>query len=114
MSIHTESLRVLVVDDEKLIVESMAMILKVKGYEARVAYSAEDAIVAAEVFRPHVVISDVVMGVMTGIDLAIHLANEHPECKVLLISGKAVALDLIEEANQRVLQSLDTEQARAS
>ena len=95
------SLRVLVVDDEKLIADSMAMILRVKNYEARVAYSAEGAVLAAEVFRPHAVISDVVMGAMSGIDLAMHLAEEQPDCKVLLVSGKAVALDLMEEANRR-------------
>ncbi len=54
------------------------MILKAKSHDARVAYSAEEGMVVAETFRPHVVISDVVMGEKSGSDLAVYLTEEQP------------------------------------
>ena len=95
MSVSSESVRVLVVDDERIIADTLVLILKTKEYDAVAAYSAEDAIGLAAVFRPHVVISDVVMENASGIDLEIYLQQEQPDCKVLLFSGKS-DLDLTE------------------
>lgn len=100
MSMLDEILRVIVVDDEKIIADTMDMILSSHGYDCRVSYSAEEAVITAEEFQPDAVISDVIMGVMSGIDLAIYLAEKQPQCKVLLISGQAVALELMEQANR--------------
>jgi YesN/AraC family two-component response regulator len=44
------------------------------------------------------VISDVVMPGMNGVDLAVYFEHQHPECKVLLISGNAVAGTLLQES----------------
>jgi len=61
----------------------------------------EEGMAVSEVFRPHAVISDVVMGEKSGIDLAVYLTEEQPECKVLLISGRAFAFEQMDEANRR-------------
>lgn len=93
--------RVLVVDDERLIADSFAMILQSRGYKARVAYDAEEAIALAAEFQPQAVISDVVMPGMNGLELAVYLAEHHPDCKVLLISGNAAASAMVDEAAQQ-------------
>jgi CheY-like chemotaxis protein len=62
--------RVLVVDDERLISETLATILSRKGYAARAAFSGQEAIDVARVFEPQVLITDVVMTGMTGIEAA--------------------------------------------
>lgn len=95
MTLDSVSRRVMVVDDEKLIADTMAMILNSRGHQTKVAYSAELAIDAIPDFRPEIVISDVVMPRMTGVDLAIYLAKHYPECKVMLISGNTATADLI-------------------
>jgi DNA-binding NtrC family response regulator len=98
MTFQTEPLRVLVVDDEKVIADSLAMILMTRGYTARAVYDAEQAIAAADEFQPNAVISDVVMPGMNGVDLAVYFEHQFPECKVLLISGNAAAGTLLEES----------------
>jgi DNA-binding NtrC family response regulator len=99
MSVPSESVRVLVVDDERIIADTLVLILKTRKYDALAAYSGEDAVALAAAFRPHAVISDVMMGNTSGMDLTIYLQREQPDCKVLLFSGKAEGLDLMKYAN---------------
>jgi len=94
-------MRVLVVDDEKSIADSLSLILQARGHRARAVYSAEEAILISDEFTPDVLISDVVMPGVNGLDLAIYFAERYPECKALLISGNAVGFGLVEESVRR-------------
>jgi DNA-binding NtrC family response regulator len=71
------------------VADSLAQILKASGHEATPAYSAEAAIKMADRITPHAVISDIVMGPVSGIELANHIREHFPNCRVLLISGHA-------------------------
>lgn len=82
-----DPLRALVVDDEKVLADSLAMILRVSGWKATAAYSGEEAVQLCAEMNPHVVIADVVMAPMSGFDLAIHLAEHYPGCRIILMSG---------------------------
>ncbi len=93
--------RILVVDDEAAVADTLAKVLEKAGYETAVAYDAETALQACEWFRPALVISDVVMGAMNGIEFAMALAARDPACKVILLSGQATTEDLIRDARQR-------------
>lgn len=93
--------RVLIVDDERNIADTLAMVFKIKGHEAMAAYSAESAVEAIETFEPDVVLSDVIMGKMTGVDLAIYLSRARPECKVVLFSGQTATANLLAEASRK-------------
>lgn len=93
--------RILIVDDEKSIADTLAAVFKIKGHEAMATYSAESAVESIEQFEPDIVLSDVMMGKMTGVDLAIYLSKARPECKVLLFSGQAATADLLAEANRK-------------
>jgi DNA-binding NtrC family response regulator len=98
-----QSLRVLVVDDETIIADTLAMIVRGRGFKVLCAYTAEDAITVAVSFDPHALISDVVMPGLNGIDLAMHFAKHYPHCKILLMSGHAAAMDLLEMIPDRGL-----------
>lgn len=93
------SRRVLVVDDEKIIANTIALILTTHGHEIKVAYSAEEAIETVDGFLPEACISDVVMGRLSGIDLALYLRKHCPQCKILLISGNANYTDRLSAAS---------------
>ncbi len=94
-------LKVLVADDERVIADTLALILKQNGFEATAVYSGQEAIETAKTFRPDVLISDVVMFGLSGIDAAIEIRKMLPACKVLLLSGQSSTADLLDEASSR-------------
>ena len=90
--------KVLVADDERVIADTLAMILNQSGFEARAGYSGERALELAPTFLPDMLISDVIMGGLNGIDAAIRVRSLLPQIKVLLFSGQAATADLLEKA----------------
>ena len=90
--------RVLVADDEQVIANTLAIILNQAGFEARAVYSGEKAIESLDTFEPDMLISDVIMTGMTGIEAAIATREKRPKCKILLFSGQAATADLLEKA----------------
>ena len=90
--------KVLVVDDERVIADSLAMILNQSGFEAVPVYSGEKALEMAREFQPQMLITDVIMADLNGIDAAIQIKALLPEIKILLFSGQAATADLLEKA----------------
>jgi CheY-like chemotaxis protein len=90
--------KVLVADDERIIADSLSIILNRSGYDARAAYSGEMAVEMARNFQPDMLISDVIMPGITGIETAIRVKAMLPLCKVLLFSGQAATAGLLEMA----------------
>jgi len=93
--------RVLVVDDEQVIADTLAKILDLSGYDASAVYSGTAAVESARALQPDLVISDVIMPDMNGIDAAICIRGFLPSCKILLFSGQAATADLLESAKAR-------------
>ncbi|MGA2886979.1 MAG: response regulator [Terracidiphilus sp.] len=91
-------LRVLVVDDEHLITDTICAILEENGFDATGAYSGSDAISAARKLRPDIVLSDVLMPRMSGVELGIQLRSEFPSIKIFLFSGQAATTAMIHRA----------------
>ena len=87
MSSSFEPKRVLFVDDERLIADTLAIIFSSQGYETRAVYSAEQALELISDWLPNLAIIDVRLPGMNGIDLAIRLRAEYPDCIVSLFSG---------------------------
>ncbi|HKU20210.1 MAG TPA: response regulator [Terriglobales bacterium] len=92
--------KVLVVDDEHVIADTLAIILNQNGFDAQPIYTGEDAINQARRMRPNLLISDVIFKneAITGIDVAIQVRRFVPGCKILLFSGQAATADLLETA----------------
>ncbi|HZY62612.1 MAG TPA: response regulator [Edaphobacter sp.] len=93
--------KVLVADDEQVIANTLAIILNQAGFEARAVFSGESAVEALDSFQPDMLISDVIMTGMTGIEAAIIARSRLPKCKVLLFSGQAATADLLEKARAK-------------
>jgi len=93
--------KVLVADDEPVIADTLVMILNQSGFEARAVYSGEGAFESAVAFRPDMLISDVIMADLNGIDAAIRIRALLPRIKILLFSGQAAPADLLEKARAR-------------
>jgi DNA-binding response OmpR family regulator len=93
--------RVLVVDDEPTIADTLAEILKMAGFEVTVAYDALDAMDRAATSCPDVVVTDVMLPGKNGIEMAIVLRNICPQARVLLISGQTSTRALLDEARRQ-------------
>lgn len=93
--------KVLVVDDERVIADTLAIILGQNGYDASPVYTGTAAVERARTVRPDLIISDVIMPDMNGIEAAIHIRKFLPKCKILLFSGQAATADLLESARQQ-------------
>lgn len=89
---------VFVVDDEEIIAQTLAIILNQSGFQASSFTNPLDALSAARTTYPDLVISDVMMPEMSGIDLAIALRALCPACKILLFSGQSTTKDMLEAA----------------
>ena len=90
--------KVLVADDERVIADTLAMILNQSGFEARAVYSGEKILEIVPSFKPDMLISDVIMADLNGIDAAIRVRALLPAIKILLFSGQAATADLLEKA----------------
>ena len=100
MEMAASGSRVLVVDDERAVADSLGAIFRMHGYEARATYSAEDALQIAVGWQPDLAVLDVMLPGMTGIELAVLLKQNHPTCQTLLFSGSARTGPLLEEAEK--------------
>ena len=90
--------RILVVDDEQLIAQSLRDILSRAGFEAVFALSGPEAIELAKQVCPDIVISDVIMPDVDGVQTAIGIQRACPKARILLFSGQAATSDILERA----------------
>jgi CheY-like chemotaxis protein len=92
--------RVLVVDDEPTITDTLVEILNGEGFDALAASTGEAALSSAQSFAPDVIISDVVMPGMNGVELGIQLRTLLPKCRIILFSGQTATVDLLRDARK--------------
>lgn len=90
--------RILVAEDEPVIAETLALILRRSGFEVAVVHDGGAAVKQAQTWQPHAVVSDVVMPVMNGIEAAIQITRIVPGCRIVLMSGQASTADLQRDA----------------
>ena len=92
---------VFVVDDEMVISESLALILRMNGYAARSFTDSVEALEHVHADPPDILISDVIMPRLSGIDLAVQVRALLSGCKILLFSGQASTTDLLDKARKQ-------------
>jgi DNA-binding response OmpR family regulator len=93
--------RILVVDDERRIVDTLSEILGIAGFHVASAYDGWKALEIATRFQPDYLLSDVLMPHMNGVDLAIEVRRICPLAKILLFSGQAGISDIVAEGQLR-------------
>jgi FixJ family two-component response regulator len=91
---------VYIVDDEQIIVSTLVTILKLSGFTPVGFVNPLEALKVSESNEPALLIADVIMPHMTGIELAIQIKSKYPNCKILLLSGQTATSALLEAANK--------------
>ncbi|MCV7103453.1 two-component system response regulator TcrX [Mycobacterium palustre] len=88
-------INVLVVDDEAVLAEMVSMALRYEGWNISTAGDGAAAIAAARTQRPDVVVLDVMLPDMSGLDVLHKLREENPQLPVLLLTAKDAVEDRI-------------------
>jgi two-component system OmpR family response regulator len=92
---HTEGLRVLVVDDEPSIVEVISMALRYHGFSVAAAETGKGAMAEVRVWRPHVMVLDVMLPDMEGFEVARRLSAEQAAVPILFLSARDNTADKV-------------------
>ncbi len=80
-------MKILIIDDEELFREDLALVLSRKGYECQTAATAEEGLKAMTEFFPDVVLSDIVMPGKSGIEILDELLRIQPEVSVIIMTA---------------------------
>ena len=81
--------RLIVVDDEPLLVELITNMLTRCAYEIRPAYDGDEALSIAKEFRPDCVVTGIIMPRMDGLRAAVAILQILPSCKFIFMSGSS-------------------------
>jgi len=90
--------KIIVIDDERFIADTLAKILNNFGYDASAHYDGPSALEAARRECPNIVLSDVIMPKLNGVETALAIRELCPKVRVFLISGQAGTADLLQKA----------------
>lgn len=91
-------MKIIVVDDEPIIADTLVNILEGEGHDALAVSHGESAVKWAKLVLPDVIISDVIMPGMDGIETAKAIMKVLPKCRIILFSGQAASVDLLAKA----------------
>ena len=83
--------KILLIDDEKESCKALSHLLSQVGYEVEISHSGEQAIVLLEKQSYDLIISDLFLPGISGIDILKQVKDDSPETSVILITGKASA-----------------------
>jgi CheY-like chemotaxis protein len=97
----TAPTRILVVDDEPLIADTIVQILNRSGFIAEAAYGGTEAIEAARRISPELILSDVLMPHTDGVEAAIAIQKFLPHTRIVLFSGQAATVEILARARER-------------
>jgi CheY-like chemotaxis protein len=99
MAATQRPLRVLIADDEKIIADTLAIIIRNSGFSVTTVYGGNSAVETAEKLQPEVVICDIRMPDMNGVDAANRISQILPTSKIVLCSGHTEAQGSLENAH---------------
>ena len=98
--------RVLVVDDDRLVADTLNLVFQANGYECEAVYCAADALARARTFTPGLLLCDVSMPDENGLELAETLQQEMPSCKLLMLTAYASNVLKVEQHASRTRRPL--------
>lgn len=98
--------RVLVVDDDRLVAETLALVFEKSGFESRVAYSADEALGIAREFAPDLLLCDVTMPGRDGLSLVNDITHEFPACRIIVLTAFYSNLKMVREQASKLPRPL--------
>ena len=94
--------RVLVIDDDKLVADTLSLIFLANGFQSEARYSAAAGLERARSFDPALVLCDVTMPDENGLDLAEQLQKERPQTRMLMLTAYSSNASKVEAQSSRL------------
>jgi CheY-like chemotaxis protein len=94
----SQTVKILVVDDEPIVADTLVDILNGEGYDALAMPNGESAVNWMQIVRPDAAVIDVMMRGMNGVETAKAILEFLPNCRIILFSGQAASTDLLARA----------------
>jgi CheY-like chemotaxis protein len=98
--------RVLIVDDDRLVADTLTLIFERNGFNAKAAYSADEALECSREFTPNLLLCDVTMPARDGLSLVEDMTREQPACRILVLTGFYSNLKSVREQASRLARPL--------
>lgn len=98
------SQRVLIVDDDHLVADTLGLIFRRSGYNVQACYSADQALMLAREFQPNLLLCDISMPGRDGLALTQDMIRELPSCRILVLTGYQANLHRVREHTRRFAQ----------
>jgi CheY-like chemotaxis protein len=98
--------RVLVVDDDRLVADTLTLIFERNGFAAKAVYSADEALQCSREFAPHLLLCDVTMPARDGLSLVEDITRELPSCRILVLTGFYSNLKSVREQARKLSRPL--------
>jgi CheY-like chemotaxis protein len=99
----TRTPKPMAVHGERVVADTLTVILKHHGYDCTPPYNGYDFVTLARQIRPQVILTDVVMLGMYGTEAAMLILDEQPECKIIFLATSTGADTLCQAVKQRVM-----------
>jgi len=94
-------MKFMAVHNERVVADTLTVILKQHGYDCTPAYYGDEAVTIARQIHPQLILIDVVMPRMKGTEAAMLILDEQPECKVIFLATTTGADALCQDVKQR-------------
>ncbi len=94
--------RVLVIDDDKLVADTLNLIFLANGFQSEARYSAATGFERARSFDPELVLCDVTMPDENGLELAERLQKERPQTRMLMLTAYSSNTSKVEAQSSRL------------
>jgi len=79
--------RILVVDDDHLVADTLALIFEKNSFEAMATYSGEEALECLHRFSPDLLLCDITMPGMDGLKLVQQVSSQLPSCRIIVLTA---------------------------
>lgn len=89
--------RVLIVDDEPVVADTLRLIFEKNGFDSQCAYSVDEAMECADSFHPELLLCDISMPKKDGVELISSMDSRHPKCQILVLTGAYGSIGRVRE-----------------
>lgn len=93
--------KILVVDDDRLVADTLNLVFLANGFDSEARYSAAEGLDRARSFAPQLMLCDVTMPEETGLQLADKVSAEMPDIRLLMLSAYTSNLQKVDEHSTR-------------